>query len=41
MEPLASKIRPTNLVEFVGQKHLVGKDKPIRGGVGGTRALIL
>ena len=30
MEPLASKIRPQNLDEFVGQKHLVGEDKPLR-----------
>lgn len=30
MEPLASKIRPKNLDEFVGQKHLVGADKPLR-----------
>ncbi len=30
MEPLASKIRPKNLAEFVGQEHLVGKGKPIR-----------
>lgn len=30
MEPLASKIRPKSLSEFVGQQHLVGKDKPIR-----------
>ncbi len=29
-EPLASKIRPKNLKEFVGQEHLVGKDKPLR-----------
>ncbi len=29
MEPLASKIRPKNLKEFVGQKHVVGKDKPL------------
>ncbi|HAO64657.1 TPA: AAA family ATPase [Candidatus Taylorbacteria bacterium] len=29
MEPLASKIRPTTLAEFVGQSHLVGKGKPI------------
>ncbi|MDO8557007.1 MAG: replication-associated recombination protein A [Candidatus Jorgensenbacteria bacterium] len=28
MEPLASKIRPKNLDEFVGQKHLVGVDNP-------------
>lgn len=29
MEPLASKIRPKTLEEFVGQEHLVGKDKPL------------
>ena len=29
MEPLASRIRPKNLKEFVGQEHLVGEDKPI------------
>jgi putative ATPase len=29
MEPLASKIRPTKLSEFIGQKHLVDKDKPL------------
>ncbi|MBI2052566.1 MAG: replication-associated recombination protein A [Candidatus Sungbacteria bacterium] len=30
MEPLASKIRPKNLDEFVGQEHLVGPQKPLR-----------
>lgn len=30
MEPLASRIRPKNLDEFVGQSHLVGTDKPLR-----------
>lgn len=30
MEPLASKIRPTTLEEFVGQEHLVGMGKPLR-----------
>src|SRR3989338_9860773 len=30
MEPLASKIRPQTLDEFVGQDHLVGKGKPLR-----------
>ena len=30
MEPLANKIRPRNLSEFVGQKHLVGVGKPLR-----------
>jgi putative ATPase len=29
MEPLAFKIRPKNLKEFVGQKHLVGEGKPL------------
>lgn len=30
MQPLADKIRPHTIDEFVGQKHLVGKDKPLR-----------
>lgn len=30
MEPLANKIRPKNLDEFVGQEHLVGRGKPLR-----------
>jgi putative ATPase len=30
MEPLASKIRPRDLNEFVGQHHLVGAGKPLR-----------
>jgi putative ATPase len=30
MEPLAAKIRPKNLKEFIGQEHLVGPGKPIR-----------
>jgi len=29
MEPLASKIRPKTLEEFVGQEHLVGPGKPL------------
>lgn len=29
MEPLASQIRPKNLNEFVGQKHLTGEGKPL------------
>lgn len=28
--PLAERIRPRTLDEFVGQQHLVGKDKPLR-----------
>jgi putative ATPase len=30
MEPLASKIRPVNLDQFVGQHDLVGEGKPLR-----------
>lgn len=30
MEPLASRIRPQNLDEYVGQEHLVGEGKPLR-----------
>ncbi|HYE22945.1 MAG TPA: replication-associated recombination protein A [Candidatus Paceibacterota bacterium] len=30
MEPLASRIRPKTLDEFVGQEHLVGEGKPLR-----------
>jgi putative ATPase len=29
MEPLASKIRPSTLEGFIGQKHLVGSGKPL------------
>ncbi|MEK7163035.1 MAG: replication-associated recombination protein A [Patescibacteria group bacterium] len=31
MEPLAIKIRPKNLDEFVGQEHLIGKGNPSTG----------
>ncbi len=30
MQPLANRIRPESLKEFIGQEHLVGKDKPLR-----------
>ena len=30
MEPLASKIRPKSLEDFIGQEHLVGKTGPLR-----------
>src|SRR5678816_1166318 len=30
MEPLANRIRPQSLDEFVGQNHLVGPGKPLR-----------
>ncbi|MBU0975660.1 MAG: replication-associated recombination protein A [Patescibacteria group bacterium] len=29
-QPLASRMRPNSLENFVGQEHLVGKEKPIR-----------
>jgi putative ATPase len=29
-EPLASKIRPKNLKDFIGQEHLVGDNKPLK-----------
>ncbi len=30
MEPLAAKLRPKSLDEFIGQEHLVGEGKPLR-----------
>lgn len=30
MEPLASRMRPTSLDDFIGQEHLVGHGKPLR-----------
>lgn len=33
MEPLASKIRPRSLSEFIGQEHLVGVGKPLRAAI--------
>lgn len=30
MEPLASNIRPKTLADFIGQEHLVGRQKPLR-----------
>lgn len=35
MEPLANKIRPESLKEFVGQEHLVGPGKPLRTAIEG------
>lgn len=29
MEPLAARIRPTTLKDYIGQEHLVGKGKPL------------
>ena len=33
MQPLADKIRPQNLDEFIGQEHLVGEDKPLANAI--------
>ncbi|OGC84650.1 AAA family ATPase [Candidatus Adlerbacteria bacterium RIFCSPHIGHO2_12_FULL_53_18] len=33
MEPLANKIRPQILEDFVGQEHLVGEGKPLRAAI--------
>ena len=33
MEPLANKIRPEKLEDFVGQEHLVGEGKPLRAAI--------
>lgn len=33
MEPLANRIRPQSLEEFIGQEHLVSEGKPLRRGV--------
>ncbi len=30
MEPLANRIRPASLADFIGQEHLVGQGKPLR-----------
>ena len=31
MEPLAERLRPKSLEEYVGQKHIVGPGAPLRG----------
>ncbi|MFB0507558.1 MAG: replication-associated recombination protein A [Thermodesulfobacteriota bacterium] len=31
--PLADRMRPTSLLEFLGQEHLLGKGKPLRNGI--------
>ncbi len=33
MEPLANKIRPKNLDEYIGQTHLVGEKSPLRSAI--------
>lgn len=37
IEPLAIKLRPKNIDDIIGQKHLVGKDAPIRNFVNNGR----
>jgi len=39
MQPLADRIRPTSLEDFIGQKHLVGTDKPLRQAVENARIM--
>jgi putative ATPase len=39
MMPLADTIRPKSLEGFVGQKHLVGEDKPIRKAIENEHAM--
>jgi putative ATPase len=41
--PLAARIRPQTLDEFVGQSHLLGKDKPLRKAIenGALHSMIL
>lgn len=33
MEPLAARLRPNNLNEYIGQEHLVGPGKPLRNAI--------
>jgi putative ATPase len=35
--PLAERMRPRSLDEFVGQQHLLGKDRPLRHTIGADR----
>lgn len=39
MEPLAAKIRPTTLSEFVGQEHLIGENAPLKNAIEGKHLL--
>ena len=29
MKPLAERMRPSTLEDFIGQKHIIGKGKPL------------
>jgi putative ATPase len=35
--PLADRMRPTSLSEFIGQEHLLGKGKPLRNAIQGDQ----
>lgn len=37
LRPLADRMRPANLDEFIGQAHMVGSDKPLRRAIEGGR----
>lgn len=39
--PLALKMRPTSLVEFVGQEHILGKDKLLRRAIEADKVISL
>ncbi|MFZ4500511.1 MAG: replication-associated recombination protein A [Minisyncoccia bacterium] len=39
MEPLAAKIRPIALSEFVGQEHLIGENGPLKSAIDGKHLL--
>ncbi|MBP6757198.1 MAG: AAA family ATPase, partial [Bacteroidia bacterium] len=30
MEPLAERVRPTNLQHYIGQQHIIGKESGLR-----------
>ena len=38
-EPLAIKLRPKNIDEIIGQKHLVGDNSPIRNFINNNRII--
>ncbi len=42
-QPLAARLRPASLDEFIGQSHLLGKDKPLRKAIeqGALHSMIL
>src|ERR1700739_67059 len=42
-QPLAARMRPTSLAEFIGQTHLLGPQKPLRQAIeqGNLHSMIL